>query len=406
MEVTVQRTDCAWIPASTLIEAVAARFLSEYFSLKINNSLRREFSTGVDRSRFYHYEPGCKKPTPYVYLVDLINHSRMAQMTVSQYIINFNKTKNLKALLFGVLFSSVAMALSQPKIESPLFPHFRDCDVCSEIIVLPGGRYLMGASDEEFQGQDKYRFMYGLETPQHEVEVTSFGIAKFDVTRRQFAIFAKEAGFDGKGCKIFNGRKWIFNSSANWENPGFKQTERDPVVCVSWNDANEFIKWLNRKTVSKKFGSYRLPTEAEWEYAARAGMVTSTYWGDDRSRQCDFENARDLSASSLGPEVEAAHCNDSYSETAPVGSFKPNPWGLYDMLGNVSKWVSDCWYLNYSDNIRNLLSSMPNSCGHKTIRGAGWAMIPITVRSAYRSGESSDMRLSTLGFRLAVDFKK
>jgi formylglycine-generating enzyme required for sulfatase activity len=289
------------------------------------------------------------------------------------------------------------------------FEQLRDCDICSEIIILPPGKYMMGATEEEFKGHDKYKYIYKMESPRHEVYVKSFGIARFDVTRQQFEVFAKETGFDGKGCKIFNGKTWVFDTDANWKNPGFKQTGQDPVVCVSWNDAQEFIAWLNLKITNKNTQNYRLPTEAEWEYAARAGTVTPTYWGNDSLNQCKFANTRDLSAKDLDPETPYVNCEDGYVETSPVGAFQPNAWGLFDMLGNVNQWVLDCWYFDYSastsaamDTARKALGT---GCDERRARGAGWSAIPINVRAASRSGFIFNTRISYLGFRLAVDLQ-
>lgn len=268
------------------------------------------------------------------------------------------------------------------------FTHFRDCDVCSEMVFLPAGEYLMGATEEEFKGEDQYRFMYLGETPRHKVNIKSFEIAKFSVTRKQFGMFASETGFDGKGCKIFNGRKWILDSNASWKNPGFKQTDQDPAVCISWDDAQKFIAWIDLKISNNTGEHFRLPTEEEWEYAARAGTATSSYWGGNSFEQCKYENARDSTARLLDPSVPFVECNDGYITTAPVGSFRPNPWGLFDMLGNAYQWISDCSSLGYSDGSIAVAREGVKmyGCSSRVLRGASWASIPIAVRSANRGG--------------------
>lgn len=275
--------------------------------------------------------------------------------------------------------------------------HFRDCDECSEMIVIPSSDYQMGATKDEFQGvAKKFQFMYDMETPRHVVQVKSFALARFDVTRKQFAVFAIETGFSGKGCRIFKHTNWQFDPDANWQNPGFAQVENDPVVCVSWNDAQQYISWLNSKFAGVHH--YRLPTEEEWEYAARAGTTVPMYWGNNRQEQCKYENARDNSASVLDPDVPTASCDDKYIWTAPVGSFKPNPWGLYDMLGNTEQWVADCSASDY----RAQSTQSANACRGHILRGASWASIPIAVRAAKRSGNPANSRNSTHGFRLAA----
>ena len=305
----------------------------------------------------------------------------------------------LSTLMLLALVSIAAMA--DGRIEHPVqLSHFRDCDGCSEMVVIPAGKYLMGSTKEEFRGVDeKYQFMYADEVPRHEEHVNSFAMAKFDVTRGQFAAFVKETGFQGKACEIFNGKTWIIDANADWQNPGFKQTDNDPVVCVSWNDAQKYIAWLNSKLRSASETVYRLPTEAEWEYAARAGTVTAAYWGNNPLDQCEYENARDQSARFLDPTADHASCTDGYIYTAPAGTFKPNPWGLFDMLGNAEQWVQDCVSVGYY--LPPNVSMSPESCKGRTLRGTSWAGIPVSVRSASRGGIVANNRESSIGFRLA-----
>jgi formylglycine-generating enzyme required for sulfatase activity len=272
-----------------------------------------------------------------------------------------------------------------------------DCYMCSEMVTLPDGTYLMGATVEEFKGNDKYQNLYTDEIPRHEERVKSFTLSKFDVTKKQFATFASETGFQGKGCRVFRDHQWVFDPTADWANPGFKQSDEDPVVCVSWDDANKFIAWLNAKMPKKFSMHYRLPTEAEWEYAARAGTVTATYWGNNAADQCQYENTRDIAAKNLDSTAPFVDCNDGFIETSPAGSFEANPWGLFDMLGDVSQWMEDCPDIGYS-------SKDVIHCRGKALRGASWASIPIAVRAANRGGAPANTRNSRYGFRLAANF--
>ncbi|WP_081935924.1 formylglycine-generating enzyme family protein [Burkholderia sp. 9120] len=310
----------------------------------------------------------------------------------------------LQIFLIILIFTSNAMA-SDKGVAKNNFENFRDCDVCSEMIVLPSGKYMMGATEEEFRGHDRYAFMYAVESPRHEAYVKSFAIARFDVTRKQFAAFAEATGFTGKGCYIFDGKEWLFDTHADWKNPGFRQTDLDPVVCVSWSDAQKFISWVNARLQTSKAAIYRLPSETEWEYATRAGTTTPTYWGVNPVDVCVYENTRDQSARALDATAPIADCTDGYVETAPVGSFRPNPWGLFDTLGNVSKWMADCYQISYWN-----FSSVPlpksEACALRSIRGASWATIPITTRAAGRNGLPPDKRDSSVGFRLAADLKR
>jgi len=335
--------------------------------------------------------------------------SRLSMMKNETLTVRFSRRVSITLLLGWVALVGQANAAGSTDSGDPAHAktraseklvHFRDCAVCSEMIILPVGNYMMGATEAEFRGQDKkYQFMYNDEIPRHGEHIASFAIAKFDVTRRQFSIFARETGFLGKGCEIYDGKKWINDRSADWQNPGFQQTDNDPVVCVSWSDAQKYIVWLNSKFDAGKKIIYRLPTEAEWEYAARAGTITAAYWGNDARAQCEYENARDESAKRLDPSADYAPCTDGYVYTAPVGSFKPNPWGLFDMLGNVEQWVEDCVVIGYRSPPD--LSANPNACKGRMLRGASWASIPIGVRAAGRGGIFADTRESVYGFRLA-----
>jgi formylglycine-generating enzyme len=308
------------------------------------------------------------------------------------------------ARLSGVLVSLVvALAFITPvSAESVALKTFKDCDECSEMVVLPAGKYMMGATKEEFEGQPRqYQSFYDSESPRHAVDVKSFAVGRYHVTRGQFAVFAKETGFRGKGCRTIRRNRWADAFTADWQDPGFPQTENDPVVCVSWDDAQQYIAWLNKRLAGKTAHRYRLPTEQEWEYAARAGTTTPMYWGTSRHEQCVYENARDQTALVLDPDAPVAPCNDHFLFTSPAGSFKPNPWGLYDMLGNALQWMSNCSSETYTP--APAVFALPDGqCRSRKLRGASWADIPIGVRAAARVGDQSDKRNSTQGFRLVV----
>ena len=177
---------------------------------------------------------------------------------------------------------------------------------------IPPGKFLMGSPDNE-TGRN------ASEGPQHEVVLTGpFYMGVHDVTVGQFKAFVKETGYQtekGGGAYRFADGSWQLDPLANWQNPGFEQSDDHPVVCVSWNDANAFCNWLSKK--EKRM--YQLPTEAQWEYACRAGTTTAYSFGDDPKDLGDY----------------AWYQDNSGNHTHPVGGKKPNPWGLYDMHGNV-----------------------------------------------------------------------
>lgn len=224
------------------------------------------------------------------------------------------------------------------------------------------------------------------ETQRHVVIEKSFAIAKTEITRGQFEYFVKETTYAAANeCWIFSSGKWEKSLESNWRNPGYPQESNHPVACISWNDAKAYTDWLSRKTGK----AYRLPTEAEWEYAARAGTTTSRYWGEDPSQSCSYANLGDKSAKDKVPGWIALYkqehaCLDNYAYTAPVGSYKPNRFGLYDMLGNVLEWTEEC---NSGD------------CKKRGIRGGAWSNNAQPARSANRRWEGVTAHSSIFGFR-------
>jgi formylglycine-generating enzyme required for sulfatase activity len=258
---------------------------------------------------------------------------------------------------------------------------FRDCPDCPEMVVIPAGKFVMGSPADE-EGR------FDSEGPQHSVSLRWFALAKYDVTVREFTAFVHETGYEPGPCN------WPRDST--WDSPGFLPA--DPVVCVSWRDAQAYIKWLNRKVaerspaLTKGDGPYRLPSEAEWEYAARAGTANARWWGD-----------------SIG--VGNANCNGCGSpwdnrRLSPVGSFKPNRFGLYDMLGDVWQWTDDCWNETYTGAPDDGRPWTTGDCRRRVLRGGSWSSLPKFLRSAARSSDDAGSRSSDYasfaGFRVAM----
>jgi formylglycine-generating enzyme required for sulfatase activity len=177
--------------------------------------------------------------------------------------------------------------------------------------------------------------------------------------------------------------------SGSWRHPGFAQNDDHPVVCVSYEDAQRYISWLNEK-VSRILplssqNSYRLPSEAEWEYAARAGTTTARWWG---------EGIGSGNANCRG-------CGGAGMQTTPVENFRPNPFGLYDTLGNVFQWTEDCAQQSYVGAPSTGSAWTSGDCGNRVARGGSWYNPPGSVRSANRQQLGSGRRISDTGFRLA-----
>jgi formylglycine-generating enzyme required for sulfatase activity len=327
-----------------------------------------------------------------------------------------HKVGSARSLFRAIFLLSLFITLAQAQVPltAVSLPSFRDCADCPEMVVLPAGSFLMGANEEASLNADIPKYAIQFELPQHSVSIKSFALAKYDVTKGEFAKFVRETGYDLTGCETYDGNTWRIRQEASWREPGFDQTDQDPVVCVSLNDAMLYVYWLNGKlmdrTVKKKSAEFRfrLPSEAEWEYAARAGTKTLRFWGDDATNQCKFANGRDLTAKDRfpNPNWTAATCRDGFITTSPAGAFRPNQWGLYDMLGNVRQWVEDCWHYNYSGAPSDGQAWIAGACAQRVVRGGGWATIPRGLTSTNRVRFDSSSRQSNLGFRLARDVQR
>lgn len=268
-----------------------------------------------------------------------------------------------------------------------------DAPAAPELVVIPPGEFVMGAPRSE---PDSFE----AERPQHQVRVGyPLAAGRFDVTRGEFAEFVAETHYDATpgGCLGFNGKTFEQNARYTWRNPGFPQTDEHPVVCVSWDDANAYARWLSAKTGKP----YRLLSEAEWEYAARAGHSSEFWWGTNVEAGCNFSNMADVSAKAVFPYWGVVGCNDRHVFTSPVGAFPANPNGLYDISGNVWQWVADCWTRDYSHAPMNGSAQQHGNCTVHVIRGGSWNDRPRGERLAYRAKARTGVRGAGLGFRVA-----
>jgi formylglycine-generating enzyme required for sulfatase activity len=267
-----------------------------------------------------------------------------------------------------------------------------------KLVLIPRGTFLMGSPKTE-----KDRFD---DENQHEVEITkAFFLGKYEVTRGQFAQFVQSTGYqtaaekDGQGGWGFNAATGKFEGGKkyNWRHTGWGQTDEHPVVNVNWNDARAFCDWL-----SKKEGKlYRLPTEAQWEYACRAGTTTSFYNGDDAEGLTQVGNVADAAAKAMFPEwTWPLKANDGYAFTAPVGQFKPNAFGLHDMHGNAWEWCADYYAGDYYPSSPRQDPQGPNTGAARVIRGGSWFDPPYHCRSARRLSYAPAICPGNLGFRV------
>jgi formylglycine-generating enzyme required for sulfatase activity len=240
-----------------------------------------------------------------------------------------------------------------------------------EMVVMADGTFEMGSPGS--QGDDD-------EHPRHPVTFGEpFALGKTEVTFDDYDRFARATG------------------RALPEDDGWGRGNR-PVIHVSWEDAVAYTAWLSSQTGAQ----YRLPSEAEWEYGARAGTQTTYWWGDDALAACAHANLGDQSVERLRSNwSQTASCDDGYAATAPVGSFSANPFGLCDTAGNVWEWVADCYHASYAGAPSDGTAWVGGDCARRVVRGGSWVGKPVYLRSASRTRVTPDFRHNLIGFRLA-----
>ncbi len=239
---------------------------------------------------------------------------------------------------------------------------FRDCEVCPEMVVIPAGSFTMGSPADD-------RYADRNEGPAHQVDVRAFAMGRHEVTVGEFRTYAR-------------------GNVPGWR-PADGQADSHPAVSVSWRDAKGYALWLSSRTRKE----YRLPSEAEWEYAARAGSTERYFWGDDLEAReaCRYANVWD----------DRANCDDGFDEAAPVGSFEPNAFGLHDMLGNVNEFTEDCWHDNYEGAPGDASAwTSGGTCEDRVIRGGCHGSTLGGLRSAWRQSFGVTLAGPYHGFRV------
>jgi formylglycine-generating enzyme required for sulfatase activity len=269
------------------------------------------------------------------------------------------------------------------------------------MVVVPTGKYMMGAPDGEPGRSD-------TETPQHEVTIDKgYALSQTDITVSQFRDFVRASGYKPEsitqgGASVYDERTGVMRdvSNATWEDDyaGHAATDNLPVVNISWSDARAYVQWLSQRTGKK----YRLPSEAEFEYALRAGSTTRYWWGSGtpKAKVENLTGSADRSPSGRRWSHAFQGYGDGYWGPAPVMSFAPNAFGLYDMDGNVSEWMEDCWHDNYVRAPVDGSAWVNPGCGTRVIRGGSWGSSPEQANSAYRQGADAGIRSGRVGFRI------
>ncbi|HEY8949917.1 MAG TPA: formylglycine-generating enzyme family protein [Rhizomicrobium sp.] len=271
---------------------------------------------------------------------------------------------------------------------------FTECTHCPAMVGIPAGRFVMGSPKSE-PGR------FDAEGPQHIVSVGAFALGKYDVTSEQYQFFLQETGYQPEPCNKITGMKWHVPRKGYAYPPEDVEPPKWPAVCLDWKDAQAYVAWLNARVRQehpsipyKPSGPYRLPSEAEWEYAARAGTTTARWWGNE-------VGAGNANCNGCGSKYDFHVLSD-------VDAFRPNAFGLFGVLGNAWQWTADCWHPSYVGAPKNGNAwTSGGDCTKHVIRGGSWDNTPIFVRSATRSGSTPDggeFDYSSLsGFRVARD---
>jgi formylglycine-generating enzyme required for sulfatase activity len=274
---------------------------------------------------------------------------------------------------------------------------FRECENCPEMVLVPAGEVLMGSD----RGDIDNGIAAVNEAPQHKAFIRQpIAVGRFEVTRDQYAAFIKGTGYNsGDRCFTFENNMPQERTNRSFLNPGYVQDGNHPVVCVSWIDAKAYVDWLSRTTGR----SYRLLSEAEFEYVARAGSGSRYGFSNDPAEICKFANGADQSAKLAGLPANSPYmnCKDGYPFTAPVGSFRANAFGLYDVIGNVWEWTEDCFYGDYVSAKLETASRSAEICSARTVRGGDWFSTESSLRPAVRAKANAEVHYDDIGFRVA-----
>jgi len=302
------------------------------------------------------------------------------------------------ALLTGAILLS---GCSNPQDKNG----FSDCDSCPAMTSLPAGSFLMGTAESDRLIDPRTGKPAKNDGPQHKVNIAPFAIGTYEVSVAEFSAFADATDHETyEECMEFSKPgSFTISDKTSWDNTGFEQTADEPVVCVSYFDAQAYANWLAEKTGKP----YRLPSEAEWEYAARAGATGPYFWGSDTASACDYANVRSTGAYTISKrQIKADEkgfpCDDGFVQTSPAGSFKPNAFGLYDMQGNVWEWVTDCNHKNYEGAPTDGSAWQEDNCQFGVIRSGSYLNLTERSSATVRAGRPRAGAASNMGFRVAM----
>jgi formylglycine-generating enzyme required for sulfatase activity len=261
---------------------------------------------------------------------------------------------------------------------------FKECAECPEMVLVSAGEFMMGSPEDEPE-------RFAQEGPQHRVKIgRSFALGKLKVTRDQFETFVRETNYStGDRCYTIEAGRVEDRVGRSFRNPGFVQEGNHPVVCVNWDDARAYVAWLTKKTGKL----YRLASESEWEYAARAGTTTPFWWGSTISpEQANYDGNSIYAGGTKG---------ENRQKTVGADQFKPNAWGFYQVHGNAFEWVEDCWNDSYRNAPADDSVMLAGNCTRHVRRAGAWNYPAATLRAAYRDSRPATTRGSNMSLRVA-----
>jgi formylglycine-generating enzyme required for sulfatase activity len=313
-------------------------------------------------------------------------------------------------LILATLLACVGLTLAAyaAPASSTSGKPFHDCANCPEMMPLPAGSFTMGTPVDVELRSGMPKPQTGKASPVHQVTFAKgFAMGIYPVTVAQFRQFVEENGYrTSESCvsQHMSDGHFIYEDTlgATWRNPGFSQGDNHPVVCVSGEDAEAYAAWLSNKTGHH----YTVPNEAQYEYALRAGTTSIYYWGDQRdARACEYSNQPDLDQAAAmagapsGPEYRF-QCHDGYAWTSPVGHYKPNAWGLYDMQGNIWEWTSDCLNNNYEGAPADGSTWRSGDCDGRMSRGGSYGNAAFSTYAGVRAPRYVGYVGHSWGFRV------
>ena len=316
-----------------------------------------------------------------------------------------NVSAKTRSGLVAALAVQCTITVHAQSVSAPA--RFKDCSTCPEMVEVPAGAFMRGSpQDEPGRSLDSRNHdeddVEGPGGKRVRVSVPAFALGVYEVTNAQFAQFLEDVNYEmPSGCVSDADGDGIYgwDEAGAWNNLGRDHRSDNPASCIDWHTANAYVHWLSLRTG----GRYRLPTEAEFEYALRAGSDTVYHFGDDPERLCEYGNVPDQSRNAVSPEMITAACSDGYADMAPVGQFKPNAFGLHDMTGNVWEWLQDCYERSYANAPTDGSALRRDDCGAYSIRGGSFGYDLPSLRSADRSDDPPEVLYDGIGFRVARD---